>query len=185
MAPRPSRQERNLAGRDIAGRDITHNHSYNLNPASTLRELATELRLAADHETQHAFIDRLQHFTEPISEGPGRDLAKKLEAASRADLLDHALEWKEQFYKKLLRLQFSRQAQELFVHILSKIHTFFMLRVRPRVRAHAPRTEVDALIYELITELYSEVGNSELDITMTDLEGMVYFLAGNCHIDWT
>ena len=185
MATDDRRQEGNVAAGDIVAGDVTHNHRYNLNPASTLRELADQLRLATDDEHQHAFVERLQHFAEPLSQSPSRDLVQKLRESSRIDLLDNALAWKEQFYKKLVRLQFSRQAQDLFVHILAKIHTFFTWKVRPLVQADAPRTEVDALIYGLLTELYDEVGNSELDITMTDLEGMVYFLAGNCHIDWT
>ena len=56
-----------------------------------------------------------------------------------------------------------------------------MLQVRPLVLANAPRADIDRLVYDLIEELYGEVGNSELDITMSDLHGMVYFLAGNCH----
>ena len=173
-----------MAG-DLAGRDITHHHSYNPHPKSPLRELAEQLRIDSDEDSQQGFIKRLQHFAEPPSHAPNRDLEQKLEDASRTDVLFDALKWKEQFSKKLLRLQFSLQAQELFVHILSKIHTFFIYKVRPRVIDAAPRTEIDGLIYQLILELYQEVGDSELDMTMTDLQGMVYFLAGNCHIDWS
>ena len=185
MQPKPSNQEGNIAGGDIAGRDITHKHSYNLNPPSTLRELAAKLRLEDEREAQPGFISQLQHYTKPHSHGPTRDLEQKLRDASRIDLLIDGLQWKEQFSKKLIKLQFSLQAQELFVHILSKIHTFFVLNVRPRVLDGASRTEVDSFIYTLIEELYAEVGNSELDITMIDLHGMVYFLAGNCHLDWS
>ena len=184
MQPQTPNQAGNIAGGDIAGGDITHKYSYHVNPPSTLRELAAKLRLEDEKETQPGFISRLQHYTKPPSHGPTRDLEHKLEDASRTDLLIAGLQWKEQFSKKLLRLQFSLQAQELFVHILSKINTFFALNVRPRVIAGASRTEIDGLVYVLLTELYEEVGNSELDITMTDLQGMVYFLAGNCHIDW-
>ena len=137
-----------------------------------------------ESEAQSVFISQLQHYTQPLPPGPTRDLEQKLHAANRTDLLFDGLRWKEQFSKKLTRLQFSLHAQELFLHILSKIHTYFVLTVRPQVIEGALRSEVDALIYQLIRELYEEVGDSELDLTMTDLHGMVYFLAGNCHIDW-
>ncbi len=180
-----STQEGNIAGRDIAGGDITHEHRYNTRPPSTLRELAEKLRLDTDAEAQQDFISQLQHYAEPTSNKPSRNLQQKLQDASRVDLLSDALKWKEQFSKKLLKLQFSLQAQNLFVHILSKIHTYFSLKIRPKVIVGAPRAEIDDLVYELILELYGEVGNSELDLTMNDLQGMVYFLAGNCHIDWS
>ena len=185
MQSKPPNQEGNIAGGDLAGRDITHQYSYNLSPPSTLRELAAKLRLEDAGEAQPGFISQLQHYTKPPSHGLTKDLEQKLQDASRTDLLITGLQWKEQFSKKLLKLQFSLHAQELFVHILSKIHTFFVLNIRPRVLEGASRTEVDSLIYTLIKELYAEVGNSELDITMTDLHGMVYFLAGNCHLDWS
>ena len=180
MADNRTRQEGNRAGRDIAGRDI----NYNIRPNSTLREMAARLSLDDNGEIQQGFIAQLQHFAEPPSDIANRDLEQKLTDASRIDLLLDALVRKEQFSKKLSQLQFSIQAQDLFVHILSKIHTFFLYKVRPRVLEGAPRTEIDNLIYDLIEELYGEVGDSELDLTMSDLQGMVYFLAGNCHIDW-
>lgn len=184
MQPKSPHQESNVAGGDIAGRDIIHQNSYNLKPPSTLRELAAKLRLQDESEAQSVFVSQLQHYAQPLSPSPTRDLEQKLQAAKRTDLLFDGLRWKEQFAKKLTRLQFSLHAQELFVHILSKIHTYFVLNVRPKTIEGAPRSEVDALVYQLICELYEEVGNSELGLTMTDLHGMVYFLAGNCHIDW-
>ena len=162
MQPKPPNQQGNVAGGDIAGRDITHEYSYNPSPPSTLRDLATKLRLEVGEEAQPGFISQLQHYNKPLSHGPTRDLEQKLQDAARTDLLSDGLHWKEQFSKKLLKLQFSIQAQELFVHILSKIHTFFALNVRPRILEGASRTEVDStFLYTLITELYAEVGNSE------------------------
>ena len=181
MASKSPSQEGNVAGGDIVGGNVTHYHS---NAPSTLRELATKLNLDGDKSAQKGFIAELEQFSQPIARVPNRNLEQKLEDSLRTDLLFDALEWKEQFSKKLIKFQFSLQAQELFVHILSKIHTFFLLEVRPRALSGAKRTEIDHLIYGLVTELYDEVGDSELRLTMTDLQGMVYFLAGNCHIDW-
>ena len=177
-------QDQNVAAGHIAGRDIHQHTTYAANPPSTLRELAARLRIESEEEPHPGFIDELKHFAESRSDQPGRNLEQKLEDGSRTDLLADAVVWKEQFAKKLLRLQFSEQAQELFAHILSKIHTFFVYQVRPKVLEDTARSEVDTLIYGLINELYEEVGTSELDLTMNDLQGMVYFLAGNCHIDW-
>ncbi len=185
MRSKSPQQERNVAGRDIAARDIIHQNRYNLDPPSTIRELAAKLQLTEDEaEGQSTFISQLEHYTRPPSIELTRDLAQKLKDSARTDVLQDGLEWKEQFYKKLVKLQFSIQAQELFVHMLSKIHTYFILNIRPRILDGASRTEIDSFVYTLVEELYEDVGNSELNVTMTEIHGMVYFLAGNCYIDW-
>jgi len=82
-------------------------------------------------------------------------------------------------------MQFSQQAQEIFVQVLGKIHTFFHYHVRPKQLAGVQRYEIDELIYtELIVKVHDEVGSCALGIDMTDVQGMVYYLAGNCHISW-
>jgi len=107
-----------------------------------------------------------------------------LRAGNRSDLELEALQLKERFSKKLARLQFSEQAQEIFAHVLSKIHAFFSLRVRPKLLHGASRYEIDQLIYEeLLVPIHNEIAGCNL-IDLVDLQGMMYFLAGNCHISW-
>jgi hypothetical protein len=173
------------AGGDIAGGDITKTTVYQ-GPRSALREMTERFRLecAADKHLS-CFIERLQHFVAAAPESPSRDLETKLRDGGRPDLVRDALLLKERFAKKLLRLQFSEQAQEIFAHVLSKIHAFFTLRVHPRSGANVARPQIDDLIYqELLAPLYDEIGNSELGLDLLDLQGMVYYLGGNCHIRW-
>jgi hypothetical protein len=182
MDTRGVTQSHNYAAGDIAARDINKTviqHS----PSSALREMADKFKLECESDKHlSSFIDRLEHFLTEASEIPSRDLATKLQAGARGDLVESALQLKEQFTKKLLKYQFSEQAQQIFAHVLSKIHAFYAYRVVPL--AKSPRAEVDALIYnELLVPLYDEVGGCKL-IDLTDLQGMVYFLGGNCHIKW-
>lgn len=173
------------AGRDIAGGDIHHTNVYHT-PRSALRELADKLRLEAERDKDlSSFIEQLQHYVSLAPEVPTRDLERKLQDAGRSDLVLEALALKERFAKKLIRLQFSERAQEMFAHLLSKIHTFFTLRVRPMVKEGVPRSRIDESIYnELLSPIYDDVGNCELGIDLADLQGMIYFLGGNCHIRW-
>src|SRR5688572_2403782 len=108
------------AGGDIAGGNITHN-IIQPGPLSALRELAEKFRAecAAD-ERLSEYIERLQHYCAPRRDQPSRDLEEKLETGNRSDLISDALVLKERFTKKLMRLQYSEIAQEIFVHILSR-----------------------------------------------------------------
>jgi hypothetical protein len=177
-------QSHNYTSGDIAGNNITKT-IYQQSSPSALRELAQKFRLESEQDAQlSSFIARLQHFMSEAPGAPSRDLSTKLEAAGRMDLVPEALLLKEQFTKKLLRLQFSEQAVEIFAHVLSKIHAFFVYKVRPKHLAGASRDQIDELIYnDLLTAVYDEVGSCKL-IDLTDLQGMVYFLGGNCHIRW-
>jgi hypothetical protein len=177
-------QTENTVAGDMAGGNINKT-VYNFQP-TPLRELADKFRLECSHD-QHLseFIQNLKHYIDVAPQSPSRDLEAKLIAGGREDLLNPALLSKERFTKKLLKMQFSQQAQEIFAHTLGKIHTFFIYNVKPKMMAGMPRHEVDSIIYsELLEKIYNDIGSCPLDIDMTDIQGMVYFLAGNCHISW-
>lgn len=173
-----------IAG-DFAGRDV--NTTYQIqSPPSAIREMAQKFRkeCAEDERLAH-FVEQLQHFINRAANEPTRDLEAKLIAGGRGDMVVEAIELKEHFAKKLTRLQFSEQAQEIFAHILSKIHAYFTMNVKPHLLEGAPRSQIDAKIYsELLSPLHDDLGSSPLGIDMRDLQGMLYFLAGNCHIKW-
>jgi hypothetical protein len=184
MPEPPINQTGNVVGGDLAGRDILKISLHSSVP-SPLRLLAEQFRMeCAEDARLSTFIERLQHFLVEAPSAPARDLSTKLEDADRSDQIAEGLRLKEQFTKKLTKLQFSPQAQEIFAHVLSKIYTFFVYKIRPRLMEGATRAQIDDLTYtELLVPLYEEVGNCKF-IDLTDLQGMTYFLAGNCHISW-
>ena len=187
MSDPKTSQTDNVVGGDIAGGNIHKStHIHGVNPNRTLRELAQRLSLeSAEDEQLGEFIEALKPLTERLSVTPLRGLEKKLQDANRTDLIPAAVIAKEAFSKKLNKNLFSQQVQEFFVHVLSRIYLFFVHRVRPLLNSDADRSEIDTLIHdELVVEIYNEIGACELDITPLDLFGMLYFLTGNCHIDW-
>ncbi len=175
----------NTVAGDMAGGNISHSHFYSGQP-STLRDLAVKFRIECNEDQRLSdFIETLQHYVAIAPTQPTRDLTTKLLASGRADLVDEALILKEQFYKKLIRFQFNQQAQEIFAHILSKIHAFFTYKVCPKINENIPRSQIDDLIYsELLEPIYNDIGNCSLGVDLRDLQGMLYFLGGNCHIKW-
>jgi hypothetical protein len=186
MPPSGPFQSKNKAGRDIAGHDI--NYTTNIgNRPSTLRQLAEKIKLDCEQDTHlRSFIDKLQHFVNVAAIAPSKDLEQKLRESGRENVILDATMLKERFAKKLYKQQFSEHAQELFAHILARIHSFFTMKIKPRISDNATRIEIDDLIHDdLLKSIYDEIGDCEAEIDFHDLLGMVYFLAGNCHISWT
>lgn len=184
MSGSTTNQSHNLAAGDIAGGDINKTIILASHP-SALRQLAEKFKLESESDKKLSdFIECLKHFIAVAPESPARQLEEKLDAGNRKDLIPSALLLKERFAKKLARHQFSEQAQDIFAHILSKIHAFFVYKVQPLQAEGASRSTVDNLIYqELLIPTYDEVGACKL-IDISDLQGMIYFLGGNCHIKW-
>jgi len=184
------RQNNNTVGGHNAGGDVNVSENVNFN---ILPEKKSPLRIMVENycsEIEQSgekkeFIEELQDYMKRV---PGRDqrsLTDKLLAAQREDLVDNALLLKEKFSKKLYKHTFSPSAQKIFVHILSMINSSFHLKIKPLIHEDKPSSVVDKAIFdEIIREIYCEVGNSELDINMDYIHGMLYYLTGNCYINW-
>ena len=131
------------------------------------------------------FIDELQDYMKRVPGIEQRNLEEKLLAAKRDDLVVNAKHLKEQFTKKIYKHTFSPTAQNIFVHILAKINSCFRLRIKPLIHENSsPRTVDEAIYKEIVECIYMDVGNSELSINMDDIHGMLFYLTGNCYIEW-
>jgi hypothetical protein len=180
-------QKDNAAEGDLVGRDKNVTNILVQGQISALRRRSQELKeLYSNDEGYRGFIEKLQKYlTYAESNRAVRSLEEKLTAGQRADLVGEAKVLKEQFAKKISRHQFSDQAQELFSHILAQIHSFFNSKVRPLIAAKTDNVVIDALIYdELIKKIYDEVGDGTLNIDMQEIRGMLFYLTGNCHLEW-
>ncbi len=175
-------QRNNTAGGNIVGRDLI-----------ALPEIKTPLRRMAENyrrevkkdSAQQEFIEELQDYMKRVPGHEQRNLEQKLSAAKRDDLITNAKFLKEKFSKKLYKHTFSPMAQNIFVHILAMINSSFQLKIKPMIRESKSSRLVDKAIYDDIVEaIYFEVGNSELEINMDDIRGMLYYLTGNCYIEW-
>ena len=177
------RQDGNIAGENIVGRDLI------LLPEkkTPLRRMVESYRLEVEQECEHKeFIDELQDYMKRVPGHDQRNLEEKLASAARDDLIANAKILKEKFAKKLYKHTFSPLAQQIFVDILAMINSIFQLKVKPLIYENKPSRVVDKAIYdEIVQAVYSEVGgNSDLGINMDYIQGMLFYLTGNCYIDW-
>ena len=178
----------NNAGRDIAGRDVNNTTNYNFTPPnqkSSLRIKIEELQLDSLHDPHFKeCINRLSHYLNLVKPDEQRDLKAKLTDAGRETEIFEAQELKERFVKSLLKNNLSEQAQEAYVHILAKLLSLYELKVRDHIIDGAPRQVVNAEILNVIEIICGDLVGTLLEKDYKEVQGMIYFLGGNCHLEW-
>jgi len=175
----------NTVGGDVAGRDV--NKTYNAVREPTAMVKLVEQYLAETHadKTLSTWTEKLEHFLSNVTSSDIRGLEDKLNASGRADLLNVALIRKQSAYKAIMRQQGSKSAQTIFTFLMAEIVVNFDQSVLPLVQAKASREIVDAAMLErVISPALQMLEGNPLMLNKMDIQGLVYFLAGNCYIRW-
>jgi hypothetical protein len=164
------------------------NNYYNQDELNKMPLRRVVLRCIKEMENDKdycGFIEKLASYMTEVS-GPIIGLEEKLKKGNRLDLLENALLLKESFAKCLTREQLAPSMQEAYVHILSCIRTIFFHKVRPLIQTSTSSIVIDKAIYDdIVMSIYTQISDiRELNHTMDDILGMLYFLTGNCHINW-
>jgi hypothetical protein len=176
------------AGRDVAGRDIDNSltinnqHSGRSPLASLIQKYNEELASGTSIE---AIIEKLQHWTEPDVGTEVLGVKEKLQKGERPELVEFGLKAKELFTKCLYRHQHSRAAQEMCAYLLAAVWQKFNSVIRPRILEGVPNAQIDSLVQiELVQPIEQMLDTNPLQIDQSEISGMIYFLTGNCHLNW-
>lgn len=173
------RQSR-INARTVAGGDV-YQYASRDNPFDVLYEkIRAEMSgLSEFKET----LDILKRYTEPNKQDI-RSLEVKLTEAELAQLISYASEVKELFTKKLTETQYLRSAQEFYAQLLSKIRVDFNNKIHSRIGS-TPKDLISSEVADkLVAPIFDLLGDNPLLLTSEDILGMIYFLTGNCHIEW-
>lgn len=116
-------------------------------------------------------------------------IEQKLNDANRGHLIDDFVWLKEQYAKKLTKFQFFEPAQEIHAFILGIVYEKFRNIIYPMIRSNECEEKILNAISEKITEpivslLQEEGCNDIMGLSATEVEGMIHFLTGQCHIKW-
>ena len=182
----PDNQETNIsnviAQGDVAGGNI-YNYAQSSTPLSQLYE-DFQKEIEEGGEPFQDIIEKLQHWKDSDSPEP-EGVEKKLKDGDRPELVDMGLRAKEQFSKVLLKHQYSKAAQFILSYLLGKVWNSFSFVIIPRIKEGAPSNEIDLLIQEHVVGPIEEIlGSNPLAIDPSEIQGMIYFLTGNCHLKW-
>ena len=173
-------------GDQVAGDKYEHNvHVHDSSPG-LLKTLQKQFEEDCKSQPDlKEFIEIIQHYLDRIDDTEVEGLESKLQKAHRNDELKEAEKCKEKFVKLLTRNQFSEAAQKMYTHLLGRVHENFKGHVRPLIQEGASRKDIDkALLKEVIEPLLKLIDDNLLHIHPPELRGMLYFLTGNCHIQW-
>ncbi len=184
-----NRLNRVSAGRDAVGGDKYEENHYHQRKPTRLEVLFEKLN--SEFENDEKFdnlIDDLNRYT------IRRDvigLEQKLINGNRYDLIEEDAEiLKEDYYKKLTKSQLYHSAQKINAHLLAQVLELFRNKIKPLIRAKSDNITIsNAISNEIIRPLINiiETDGSEdnvLNFSATDIEGMIYYLTGRCHIKW-
>lgn len=171
-----------MAARDVNNVTNNHIHIKKTQIGVLYERLKAE---AAQHEGLKDFVEELQHYMGRATTGIERSLSDKLTDSGRVDLIQIAEEFKESAVKKIMRFQSSPAAQDIFAYVLEELHTKYLMHVRPLIVSGADRLAVDsAMETHVINPVAESMEPSALGLTPKLVLALLFYLAGNCHVQW-
>ena len=134
-------------------------------------------------------MEALKHY---LTKQDGIDAETKLMDGgfSEKQRID-AIKSKEKYAKKLELNRFFESAQLIDSQLFAKIKMDFDTFVVPLVNSKVPKDEImQSLVKNVIQpvlDLINEEGEDDeyLNYNADDIFGMVYYLTGQCHLNWT
>lgn len=173
-----------------AGNIIVNKTEINYEERITfLKQLTDKYKEEVKNNTNTEFsgyIKRLERYIN-VADGELLDLTQKLTNAGYEKDLDWALRLKEQYAKMLQEHKFFKSSQQIHAFILARVIVLFQNHVLSTIRSGASQQVVRDVIYDkVIKQIESEIGGdyNVLELYSEDINGMIYFLTGNCHLVW-
>jgi hypothetical protein len=135
------------------------------------------------------FIDDFTYYNTLLD---GKSMPEKLKDGGFSDTeILEAKRQKEKYAKKIVSRQLYETEQRIDVDLFASIKLNFDTYLKDLVEAKGDKREIKILLTEKvivpILELLNEEGKDDffLNYTAEDIKGMIFFLTGKCHINWT
>lgn len=130
-------------------------------------------------------IKKLMEYKRKIR-GDLKNLSAKLENAGFKYLVEDAERYKHIYSMNLHEHSALKSSQKIHALLLSKVETQFNTFVKLKLHENEERQNVLLEISEkVIKEVESIYGvNNVLDLDSRHIHGMVYYLTGNCFLNW-
>jgi hypothetical protein len=176
------------AGGDVAGGSIDKSQTIIFEaPKTQLGVLIDQLHEQIGKNPEAAeFVESLLSWINPKKTEFTRDLAEKLNACGKGHLLCDALEAKERFAKQLKKTTFNPAIQDIYACILGEIYSNFNHRIKPKIKTATEPGAIEDAIADLANTITIKIASAppSLGIGITEILGMLYYLTGNCHLEW-
>ena len=82
--------------------------------------------------------------------------------------------------------QMSLAEQHVYIQILSAISTIWHSKIKPLIDIDTSKPAIDSAIHnELIEPVHTAIVRYDTLATSELVSGMLYFLTGKCHLEWS
>lgn len=104
--------------------------------------------------------------------------------------IEKACRLKQRYAKKSIKYQYFEAAQRIDGYLFAVVSSRFDTYVLPLIEAHRSVADINVAVYEQVVMPVMEELNANgaddthLCYTADDIFGMIYYLTGNCHINW-
>lgn len=130
-------------------------------------------------------VDDLEYYISTV-QGDRLSLAEKLEKGGKCDQeIDDAEAEKERIHKMVRRNAISGSARQKYRQFLSEVLTLFRVHIAPLIRSGADEVAVNTAIHSKLLAPLSEKQALNALFNVADIHSAIYYLTGNCHINWT
>lgn len=115
---------------------------------------------------------------------------KLLDGGFPKNAIDKARRQKQSYAKKATKYQYYEMANKIDNYLFAIVSDHFDREVLPLIEDEKPLREINQAVYDKVIvpvmEELNTVGDSDtcLCYTLDDVFGMLYYLTGNCHINW-
>lgn len=132
------------------------------------------------------FIDKLLHYTNRILDD-SLDLKEKLILGGYSEsYYKKAYALKERYAMNFSENELSVSAQKIHAYILAEVSYRFFLHINSFIEEGYSKPEIAELINIKVVEPIESILSQKnvLNLYKEDIMCMIYFLTGNCHINW-
>lgn len=198
VAQLPTIHSNIVTGVQVIGGNYNHTENYkeksiHIYAPTVYQEDSVLKKLLKEHEAEKLSDPSYKIFSEELNKffckaihNNSRELDRKLIDGNRDYLIEAAMDSKEIVAKKILRLSHFNSAQEIYTYLLTNIRIAFLHEVKSKIKSQSYMVhQIDDIVStKIIDPLLQNLHGSSLGIDRNELYGLLYFLTGNCHIDW-
>ncbi|MEM9363390.1 MAG: ABC-three component system protein [Bacteroidota bacterium] len=140
---------------------------------------------SGEHSEFKEVYEKITHYSTNVDEIK-QDLLGKLKDGGFEEDADWAIELKEEYAKKLLKNDVSLTQQKIHAFLLAKLQMAFRRHVLSAIRENESKDKIRHLVDDKVISMVGSYLGYEnvLNLYEDDINGMLYFLTGNCHLKW-
>jgi cell division protein FtsB len=153
---------------------------------SCFRELQEEVR---NDDRLQKKLDDIKRYRTRLPHTIGLK-AKLQDGGFSKDAIDKACRQKQYYAKKSTKYQYYEGAQKIDSYLFAIVSSRFDTYVMPLIVKQSPLDVIKKVVYEqvimpVVDKLaFNGEKDTELRYNIDDIFGMLYYLTGNCHINW-